>query len=534
MAQVSVCQVNHTVYIVHQQADQALESTVHLLTFLQQEISGNFGRVGMNDGMSTLLRNAALAWDWTYLAFNPPTAQHVTAFRGICSQLEPFLKWTLYPQGQAWRRVARPFDWASDALAGQYVALTRRVRIALRAGLANTSLSPHGQLASAEVRMLRGVPEQVRECSIGWYQVQYYHVRPVWAHTKVLNALSAKGFSSCSRSTLCKVGCWISLFLGGLSPGAYEAIAVKPEKLHPADAKRIRRRSKRAPSSLPVTSWNVGAVATLADKRLVRIVRIQRRVDQAAISGAITQHQWFSLGARQELDFITWHAARVSLRCMVLWPPEAPCERVGSLLRLYWEPRRNSNPVEMADMALLAQAGVKCAGSKRDEQLVDITTRLIDITGQYKKQSGPLLQPLFLHDEEKALELSGRFYGASCDNAAFEPDELKALANLGAAERRMFVRKRDRDGQPKELALELQQEIDKFKRGDRIEMAPAAIAVLHARQRGATKSVMQAKTEDWLKSEQGQAWVREREMLFAGGEGCESRHAGASSSSGLR
>ena len=127
MEQSSICQVHHTVYIVHQEADQALESTMQLLTFLQREISGNFGRVGMNDGMSTLLRNAALAWDWTYLAFNPPTAQHIIAFRGICSQLEPFLKWTLYPQGHAWRRVIKPFDWSSDALASQYVVLARRV-----------------------------------------------------------------------------------------------------------------------------------------------------------------------------------------------------------------------------------------------------------------------------------------------------------------------------------------------------------------------------------------------------------------------
>ena len=139
-----------------------------------------------------------------------------------------------------------------------------------------------------------------------------------------------------------------------------------------------------------------------------------------------------------------------------------------------------------------------------------------------------------MHDEEKALELSGRFYGASCDNTAFEPDSITALANLGAAERRRFIRKRDRDGQPKELAFELRQEIDKFKRGDRIELPPPDISALHARQRGATKSVMQEKTESWLKSEHGQAWVKEREVLFDAGENSESHHTGASSSSGLR
>jgi len=130
------------------------------------------------------------------------------------------------------------------------------------------------------------------------------------------------------------------------------------------------------------------------------------------------------------------------------------------------------------------------------------------------------------------LKLSGRFYGSSLDHAAFEPDAINALANLGAHERRVFIRKRDKDGQPKELALELRQEIDRFKRGDRIEMAPADIAALHARQRGATKSVMQAKTESWLESEHGKAWIKEREALFDAGENVMRHVAGASSSSG--
>jgi hypothetical protein len=68
---------------------------------------------------------------------------------------------------------------------------------------------------------------------------------------------------------------------------------------------------------------------------------------------------------------VCWHAARVLHRCSLLFPPEAPCERMGSFLRLQWDPRRHLGPVSMGDLVLLSQAGVRGDGNSRDESIVD-------------------------------------------------------------------------------------------------------------------------------------------------------------------
>ena len=41
----------------------------------------------------------------------------------------------------------------------------------------------------------------------------------------------------------------------------------------------------------------------------------------------------------------------------MLFPPEAPCERMGSFMRLLWDPTRRLDPKSMEDLVLLEQAG---------------------------------------------------------------------------------------------------------------------------------------------------------------------------------
>ena len=47
-------------------------------------------------------------------------------------------------------------------------------------------------------------------------------------------------------------------------------------------------------------------------------------------------------------------------------------------MRLLWDPTRELDPKTMEDLVLLEQAGVRCVGSKRDEELVDQVAAMLE------------------------------------------------------------------------------------------------------------------------------------------------------------
>ena len=78
----------------------------------------------------------------------------------------------------------------------------------------------------------------------------------------------------------------------------------------------------------------------------------------------------------------------------MVFPPEAPCERIGSLMRIYWDSRRHLGPVDMQDLVFLSQAGVACTGSDRDELVVDEVMRLFEASAKNKKGVSSAVPPL--------------------------------------------------------------------------------------------------------------------------------------------
>ena len=103
-----------------------------------------------------------------------------------------------------------------------------------------------------------------------------------------------------------------------------------------------------------------------------------------------------------------------------------------------------------------------------------------------------------------------------------EPGDFVSLQGKGAEMRKRYLQERARSAKPVELPDVISQKVSKaVSKSNIVQPLPPNIDVLHALQRGATHSVVQAKTISWLESQDGRKWKEEREELFAGG--CEDK-----------
>ena len=225
-------------------------------------------------------------------------------------------------------------------------------------GLPHGGLSPGGR--DQHRREQVNVPENIAKDAQTWAQTVDYAVLPIWISELVLRSVKALLPEGTGRLLQLKVACLVSGFVG-LPLEAYSTLYVKASEVRAAGLCR-RRRSKKTLDPA-IGGLRVGDLCVDRARRLVYIVAIRRQVAVEKVTTSIMMHPWFSIGNGPK-GFVTWHAARLAHRCSLLFPPEAPCERIGSFLRLYWEPRRNLSPVDMADLVLLCQAGVRCCGSR--------------------------------------------------------------------------------------------------------------------------------------------------------------------------
>ena len=97
---------------------------------------------------------------------------------------------------------------------------------------------------------------------------------------------------------------------------------------------------------------------------------------------------------------------------------------MGSFMRLLWDPTRKLDPKSMEDLVLLEQAGVRCVGSERDEELVDQVAAMLEKTRKYRVSGLGGMSPV---RENEALAASGRYAGG-CGAMAPDTD----VVGLGA------------------------------------------------------------------------------------------------------
>ena len=88
-------------------------------------------------------------------------------------------------------------------------------------------------------------------------------------------------------------------------------------------------------------------------------------------------------------------------------------------MRLLWDPTRKIDPKTMEDLVLLEQAGVRCVGSERDEELVDQVAAMLEKTRKYRVSGLGGMSPA---RENEALAASGRYAGGGGPSGAMAPD----------------------------------------------------------------------------------------------------------------
>ena len=96
----SRCEVPQNVYDFHEEVERALVQARTFLVHLKGELTGILGSIGSNLGMSALVKAAVKSFDWKFLLFQPPTPEHINAFRFLLEKLRPFLAKTLWPDDE--------------------------------------------------------------------------------------------------------------------------------------------------------------------------------------------------------------------------------------------------------------------------------------------------------------------------------------------------------------------------------------------------------------------------------------------------
>ena len=300
----SVCQVNFSMYLLHNDIDAGLVEAHRVAHHFSEELDSIMGKVGTNDTMIELLDNSALCWDWVELAFRRPVPDEVRAFERVSDILRPCMENTQYPLRSEFAGVIHA--WPNGAtLCAQYVALLRRVRIAMSTGRRHRA----AQGAAAKV------PDDVAKDAATWVEIAGYEARPLWAWDITRRVVVGQRLSHCglSHEAKCKIASIISSFESGLPACALSTLFFGVQDLgRPGQPRQQARR--RTVAKLAPPDFAPGEVGVNRDGRLVSILRVRRHVATEQITACIVRHPWFSVG-QSHASFQAWHAARLAHRC---------------------------------------------------------------------------------------------------------------------------------------------------------------------------------------------------------------------------
>ena len=458
----------------------------------------------------------------------------------ICD-LRPCLSQTLFPFAPEFRRVE--CKWVDDASLGvQYMFLTKRVRAAA---------------AAAETRMRgRQIPEEVVAAAAKWSEPGAFQVvlgsrwlslviKLLVFQVREARELGLTGraasnracdHSDCDLALRClRLQC---LDIASLASGFLGAACLElqtSELTHVSRARR-RRKSSHADVERPL---RVGDLARWIGDRsggagtFAIIVDIAWKVDVAAVAAAIDTMSWFVLGSGGRT--IAWHAGRVHHRCRNLFPPDAPCESVGSVLRVLWDQRQGRAHTSFwSDRALLSAAGVRCVGGDRDEMLVEEVVELLKSTSKYAvaghSASGTVRAQAIKRNRS---EMSRTQWLPRDERDSVRPSELLELEGAGAVQRRRFVDARAKASRPRELPACLANAVDQARvgvHGAGVQPLPPDVVGLHKQQKGATCSVVREATKKWIDSNHGKAWLAERAAMHAAPTAAEAKSAATNAS----
>jgi hypothetical protein len=259
-------------------------------------------------------------------------------------------------------------------------------------------------------------------------------------------------------------------------------------------------------------------------RTLAVIVDVARRVDVSAVAASIDTIRWFALGSGGSRS-CAWHAARVHHRCRNLFPPDAPCESVGSILRLLWDQRQGSASTSFwRDRALLSAAGVRCMGGDRDEMIVEEVVTVLKLTSKYKvtgssaSRTAWVARNVYRPCEGNRSSRSRTQWLPKGARDPLCPSEMVELEKGGAAKRQKFVDTRAQSSKAHTLPGSLATAVDQSwvgTHGDGMQPLPPDIKGLHMQQKGATQSELRDTMYNWMDGPAGKKWFAEKAAMHA-------------------
>ena len=192
------------------------------------------------------------------------------------------------------------------------------------------------------------------------------------------------------------------------------------------------------------------------------------------------------------------------------------CERVGSLMHSIYDPETGLAPARAAHRVRLREAGVHCAGSQRDENMISDIAEVMLKSGQ-----SPLLQRDARYKRRRAglpetgparvraeAELGSKAAPEGVRNSV--SDQLETHMELIDDMRAM-----DRDTHaPAELDPQTKESLARAVLGGIVTSLPAFVKSGRNGQRVGAVSTERARLVDWLASDEGQQWKRQREALW--------------------
>jgi hypothetical protein len=466
------------------------------LESVSKELKDIFSGVGTNTSMSHLVSMAAQCWDWPRLMFERPTANDVSAFRSLAKLLRPCLEHTLFPTGIR-EFVGVPAKWPhDDDLCVQYMILCGRVR---RAREASKTGDP-------------SVPMEVRGSAATWMHKPQVEVRSLSAGLTIRLTLGKVWKDSWDAAIAARSSARVSWFL--LGGGRLHRVATTA--LIPASRKRMRGKqflnNGLLSGSVVMVSAGVSSGHPILAGHYVEVVRHLSCASPKAVAASLDRHSWFS-APNSSSGQHCWGASRLHHRCRLLMAPDAACEGIGSLMRLFWNSRRVSGDVagRIADNVALASANCKCVGSSRDEALVTAVVDTLKATSSHKPRA-------FKHTTSyvDAMSEKSSMTGVSGDFTLGVPAILHGITTVHA--RRAALRRGRSHGHV--LPTEMEQGIHAaMDFSGRTRSLPADVRQLHSRQRGATLSIERAHQsralkKAWIDEECQKKWRAERKQLL--------------------
>ena len=482
-------------------ADGALVQLMSQISTTKLQFDEYMGAKGSNDQVRNLMESAAVAWDWSHLLFHKPLVCHVEAFLRILALFRQLFIDTERPN---FPYVTWP--WPTDSVvAPQYLLLLKRIRNKEYCEHCFTDVS---QVILQRLRfqttthsIIAGISRQVVLQRLR-FQQRKFNDHIMWLIFSFLNG--GTGPSVCGDQFLVAPG---ALCLPGW------ARRVAP---------RVPGRQRNLAMSYP--KLKEGCVVAIASGplqgSLARVCKLHRRADATSIHAAIDLDQ--SLNAPGPSGHC-WNAALVSHMCRLQLPSEAPCERWGSLLHNSYDPVQGANPERSACRLFLKEAGLSFVGAERDETFVDAVCGILEQRdGDHLKQ----LRALSNRARECVASGLGIPLSSSIQNIRSKPTSDAALITTNGSSSVKYKYRAYKDKQyrntyrPTQLS-ERENEVLRHSMGMTaskqlfLDAHPRINPIgAHAKRKSLAVSVSADLLKEWLNSDKGQLWGKQREELL--------------------